>query len=135
MTVHHGPQEGLDFTDTHRVDVDQLTVFDAIEEDDPCCLLYRELYPADHEHGCPTRVARRVPTETWVIERTYQVLRVERWHLSVLAGFDFDEWVANDQHGLEEALFFSGERQGDPVTRDGKMTDPDHRLIEAKPNP
>lgn len=28
------------------------------EDDDPCCLLYREHYVEDHEYGCPRRQAK-----------------------------------------------------------------------------
>lgn len=27
-------------------------------EEDPCCLLYRETYPEDHEYSCPDRVKK-----------------------------------------------------------------------------
>lgn len=28
------------------------------EDEDPCCLLYRQPYLEDHEWGCPRRVAK-----------------------------------------------------------------------------
>jgi hypothetical protein len=29
--------------------------YDGTHDQDPCCLLYREHYPQDHEYGCPVR--------------------------------------------------------------------------------
>lgn len=37
-------------------------VEDGVIEDDPCCLLYKNMYSQDHEYGCPKAVAHRKGT-------------------------------------------------------------------------
>lgn len=72
ITGHADPCPGCeDSSAAYSKWVSETTPFVAIcggsvgveEEEEPCCLLYREPYLADHEYGCPSRA--REEGRTW----------------------------------------------------------------------
>lgn len=53
--VRHLPAVRADPPVLHRLRRGAAVTYAQDTSDDPCCLLYRNLYTEDHEHGCPQR--------------------------------------------------------------------------------